>query len=415
MGKKDNIKSFKKEQKGGHSSNSTSRFKNKSEKKVLNNGRVRVNVHKATPKMHRRKPGNGNQNRNQKPSQPKTLKYSEKINRLTKDKDQKRKVNIKDEEDQIYLIENENNLFKDEHGFYSIKKEEELVNAKEDEWEDNEDDLKMVNLHELLSSKMNQHEDANFDKKTIEGFKDLGEILNKWTSGKLPKLFGVLPSIEQWKDLIDYTKPFSWTPHSMYEGTCMFASNLNNTLVEDFYKLYLVPYIRNNIRKFGKLNIHLYNALKKSIYKPAGFFKGIIFPIAENLTSKEANIIGSILSKCSIPIIHSSSAIVRLTELNGYDRISHGHFFFIKLLLSKKYALPTPVKSCLVEFLGKIADKVNKGGVLPVIYHQVLLVFTQTYKFDLNDQEKAILKKVCNSYTHHVISELVLKELNYKK
>ena len=38
-----------------------------------------------------------------------------------------------------------------------------------------------------------------------------------------------------------------------------------------------------------KLNIYLYNALKKAIYKPAGFFKGVIFPMAENLSTKEAN------------------------------------------------------------------------------------------------------------------------------
>jgi essential nuclear protein 1 len=31
----------------------------------------------------------------------------------------------------------------------------------------------------------------------------------------------------------------------------------------------------------GKLNVHLYEALKKSLYKPAAFFKGILFPLCE--------------------------------------------------------------------------------------------------------------------------------------
>ena len=345
-------------------------------------------------------------------SKPKTLKHSSKIIKSNKPK---KALNIKEEEDQIYLIENENKLLQDQ-GFYSIKKEEELVNQDADEWHDDIDEDKLVNLHDLITNQMNDLE-SGFDEKTIKGFTDLGDILNKYTSGKLPKLFGVLPTLEDWKDLIGYTKPYSWSPHAMFEGTCIFASNLNNTLVEDFYKLYLVPYIRANIRKFGKLNIYLYNALKKAIYKPAGFFKGVIFPMAENLSTKEANIIGSILQKCSIPIAHSSSAIMRLCELNGLNRISHGHFFFIKLLLSKKYALPTQVKSGIINFLVKISQNksLSNNGSFPVIYHQLLLTLCQIYKFDLSSVEKEEIRKLCNQFTHKAITEHILKEVDFKK
>lgn len=31
----------------------------------------------------------------------------------------------------------------------------------------------------------------------------------------------------------------------------------------------------------GKLNVHLYEALKKGLYKPAAFFKGLLFPLCE--------------------------------------------------------------------------------------------------------------------------------------
>ena len=31
----------------------------------------------------------------------------------------------------------------------------------------------------------------------------------------------------------------------------------------------------------GKLNVHLYDALKKSLYKPSAFFLGILFPLCE--------------------------------------------------------------------------------------------------------------------------------------
>lgn len=44
----------------------------------------------------------------------------------------------------------------------------------------------------------------------------------------------------------------------------------------------LLDNVRENIRdEGGKLNVHLYEALKKGLYKPAAFFKGILFPLCE--------------------------------------------------------------------------------------------------------------------------------------
>jgi essential nuclear protein 1 len=39
--------------------------------------------------------------------------------------------------------------------------------------------------------------------------------------------------------------------------------------------------VREDIHEHKKLNIHLYNCLKKSLYKPAAFFKGFLFPLAQ--------------------------------------------------------------------------------------------------------------------------------------
>ena len=386
-------------------------------------------------------------------SKPKTLKNSKLLAPKTNKSNLNKSFSYKENEDQIYLIETENKLFNNNENkeFYNVSKEEEnnlIDQATKDEWLEyeklaeadlnnkklnntsnnknssynnliNNNSNNMVNLHDLVTKQMNDLEDPTYDPKTIQGFKDLGTILSTWTSGKLPKLFGVLPNLEEWKLFIDYTNPLGWTPNAMYEATFMFTSNLNNTLIEDFFKLYLVPYIRNNIKRYHKLNIHLYNSLKKAIYKPAGFFKGIVFPMAENLTAKEANILGSILSKCSIPVAHSSSAIMMLFELNNKEdlsRVSHGHLFFIKILLSKKYALPTIVKSGIVNNFYNIAVNNLKQNIkkLPLIFHQCLLVFVETYKFDLDDEEKKKIRYICEKFNHHIISNLVTKELNFK-
>lgn len=95
----------------------------------------------------------------------------------------------------------------------------------------------------------------------------------------------------------------------------------------------LLPAVRENIANYGKLNYHLYMALKKCFFKAPAFFKGFLLPLAPDCTAKEAAIVGSVLAKCSIPVLDSSAAIVKLCEME-YS-IGTGHF--IKVLLGKKY------------------------------------------------------------------------------
>ena len=103
-------------------------------------------------------------------------------------------------------------------------------------------------------------------------------------------------------------------------------------------------------------------ALKKAVFKPAAFFKGIILPLAQDSTSREALIVGSILQKISIPILHASAAILKLSE---YE-YSIGSGFFMKILLSKNYSLPTKVIDSLVTYfcnfgLDKEDDEEEEG------------------------------------------------------
>ena len=45
---------------------------------------------------------------------------------------------------------------------------------------------------------------------------------------------------------------------------------------------------------FFRLNFHLYQALRKALFKPGAFFKGFLLPLCEsgNCTLREATIIG---------------------------------------------------------------------------------------------------------------------------
>ena len=131
--------------------------------------------------------------------------------------------------------------------------------------------------------------------KLIEAYKSLGTILKSYKSGKLPKIFKILPNIPNWEDVMIYTSPANWSPAANEQATKMFVSQLNPRLVQRFIHLQLLPAVRENIMKYGKLNYHLYMALKKCFFKSPAFFKGFLLPLAPEATSKEAAIVGSVL------------------------------------------------------------------------------------------------------------------------
>lgn len=67
----------------------------------------------------------------------------------------------------------------------------------------------------------------------------------------------------------------------MYQGTRIFASNLKEKMAQRFYNLVLLPRIRDDINEYKRLNFHLYQALRKALFKPGAFMKGIIIPLCE--------------------------------------------------------------------------------------------------------------------------------------
>lgn len=168
--------------------------------------------------------------------------------------------------------------------------------------------------------------------------------------------------------------------------------------------------MRENIQTYKKLNYHLYMALKKALFKPAAFFKGFLLPLAEDEpTSREAIIVGSILQKVSIPSFHSSAALIKLTEME-YN-IATG--YFIKVLIGKRYSLPTIALDMLLDFFCKFEEVDEEGKVpeMPVMWHQTLLTFVQTYRYHLSEEQRERLKSLLKTQVHHSITAEVRKEL----
>ncbi|KAL7240352.1 hypothetical protein ACSBR2_006075 [Camellia fascicularis] len=245
------------------------------------------------------------------------------------------------------------------------------------------------------------------DDSIIDLYKGVGKLLNKYTSGKIPKAFKHIPSLQLWEEVLYLTEPEKWSPNAMYQATRIFASNLGVKKAERFYKLVLLPRVREDVRKNKKLHFSLYQALKKSMYKPAAFNKGILFPLCESGTCnlREAVIIGSIIQKVSIPPLHSSVALLRLTDMEYCGTTS----YFIKLLIEKKYALPYRVLDAMVaHFLKFLEDE----RIMPVIWHQSLLAFVQRYKNELTKEDKINLYSLVEKQWHKLVTPEILRELD---
>jgi len=253
-------------------------------------------------------------------------------------------------------------------------------------------------------------EKPKLDQRIIDMYKTIGEILAKYRSGKLPKAFKVIPRLGHWEYLLHLTNPDKWSAAAVFQATRIFSSSLNNKMAQRFYFYVLYPRVRDDIEYYKVLNFHLFMALKKALFKPAAFFKGILLPLAEsgNCTLREATIISSILAKCSIPMLHSSAALLKLAEME----YSGANSIFVKTLLDKKYALPFRVIDALVFHFVKFE---HDHRILPVLWHQALLVFVQRYKEDISSEQKEALYGVLRVHFHAKIGPEIRRELQNSK
>ena len=198
----------------------------------------------------------------------------------------------------------------------------------------------------------------------------------------------------------------------------------------------LLDRVRDEIHETKKLNVHLFNALKKALYKPSAWFKGFLFPLVSSgtCTLREAHIISAVLVRVSVPVLHSAAAIKGLCDIAAEESSAGTEGggaanIFIKALLEKKYALPFQVIDALVfhflrfrnvdpasvrpEDVGGAMTGVKqvKELKLPVIWHQCLLVFAQRYRNDITEDQREALLDLLLTRGHSAIGPEVRREL----
>ncbi|KAL6263728.1 hypothetical protein P5V15_003814 [Pogonomyrmex californicus] len=277
-------------------------------------------------------------------------------------------------------------------------------------------DIIMEKLTEKKTEIETQFSDAgtiqlqDLDPRVKTMYEGVRDVLMKYRSGKLPKAFKIVPTLKNWEQILYITEPPKWSAAAMYQATRIFASNLKEKMAQRFYNLVLLPRIRDDLAEYKRLNFHLYQALRKALFKPAGFMKGILLPLLESgtCTLREAVIIGSVIAKNSIPILHSSAAILKIAEMD----YTGANSIFLRIFLDKKYALPYRVVDGVVFHFLRFERDTRE---LPVLWHQALLTFVQRYKSDISSEQKEALLGLLRKQSHHSITPEIRRELQHAK
>merc|ERR1719209_1234221 len=308
---------------------------------------------------------------------------------------------------------NEDDLGSDDEGAMTKYDDSEVIVNKEDEEAVSKfmssEEMPRRTLADIIMEKINEKKTEidtqmsdgtqvvkDLDPRVKEMYEDIGEVLEKYRSGKVPKAFKVIAQFKNWEQLLHLTQPDKWSAAAVYQATRIFASNLKEKMAQRFFNLILMPRIRDDIDTYHRLNFHLYQALRKALFKPGAFFKGFLLPLCESgtCTLREAIIVGSVLARNAIPVLHSCAAMLRIAEME----YSGGNSIFLRIILDKKYALPYRVVDAVVfHFLNFRSEKRE----LPVLWHQALLTFAQRYKQDVSSEQKEALLEIIKIHHHH--------------
>ncbi|XP_049887585.1 bystin [Pectinophora gossypiella] len=250
----------------------------------------------------------------------------------------------------------------------------------------------------------------NIDPRIKTMYEGVRDVLQKYRSGKLPKAFKMIPHLQNWEQILYITEPATWSAAAMYQATRIFASNLKEKMAQRFYNLVLMPRIRDDLAEYKRLNFHLYQALRKSLFKPGAFMKGILLPLCEagDCTLREAIIVGSVLARNSVPVLHSSAALLKIAEMD----YTGANSIFLRILFDKKYALPYRVVDAIVFHFLRFQ---NESRTLPVLWHQSLLTFVQRYKADISTEQRDALLELLRKQSHPTITSEIRRELHAAK
>ena len=184
----------------------------------------------------------------------------------------------------------------------------------------------------------------------------------------------------------------------MVQAVNIFASNFDPVRAEEFYRSWLSPAVKRDLANSKKLNVHLYEALKKALYKTNAWFKGIMFEFCSETTMlREMKVIESLVSKMSIPVITASVAMLKLMEMPPTTPVVH----YLAAFLNKHYTLPKRVLTGITEYLLTFT---LQEGELSVAWQTLFLTLVKQYGQSLDEMAKGALQELARIKPHKLIT-----------
>ena len=58
------------------------------------------------------------------------------------------------------------------------------------------------------------------DDKVVQVYRGVGKLLSRYTVGKVPKAFKIIPNLKNWEEVLFLTDPDMWSPQAMFEVRC---------------------------------------------------------------------------------------------------------------------------------------------------------------------------------------------------
>jgi essential nuclear protein 1 len=119
------------------------------------------------------------------------------------------------------------------------------------------------------------------------GYYRVGQLLRSYRAGPLPKPFKIIPSLPAWARVLALTAPEQWSPQATHAATRIFISNMKPQQARVYLEGVVLGLVRADLEQPStrkdtrKLSPHLYEALKRALYKPSAFFKAIVFPLLD--------------------------------------------------------------------------------------------------------------------------------------
>ncbi|KAI6213817.1 Bystin family protein [Aphelenchoides besseyi] len=216
---------------------------------------------------------------------------------------------------------------------------------------------------------------AGLSQNVIQMYREIGQYMSHYRSGKIPKAFKSIPALLNWEQILE------------------------------FYRYYLLPRVLDDIMEFRKLNVHLFNALKKAVYKPTAFVKGILLPMctSDSFSMIVAHVIRGVLTAVSLPVFHAATAMIKIARLPVSSPIS----YVLTGMINKRYTMPSLAVDALIHYFCSY----DLDDEMPLSLNTCIQNFVQLYKLELTDQQKQTLIELLKNKGHKLASSIPLQEL----